>query len=95
MFDFDTAPNGNPATDAVPDHHGAMYRMDATGDTRIVWDKRNPEEVDNARATFDRMRGKGYLAYAVDPANAEKGAQLTAFDPGAEKIIFAPAHRGG
>lgn len=85
----------DPLTDKVPEHHGRFYTLDATGDTRITWDKRNPEEVDNARATFDRMRGKGYLAYAVNPEDATKGAQLTAFDPSAEKVIFAPAHRGG
>lgn len=81
--------------DIVPENHGCFYMLDSTGDTRITWDRRDADEVANAQATFDKMRGKGFLAYSVNPTDATKGAILTTFDPAAEKIIFAPAHRGG
>lgn len=85
----------NAEIEPVPEGHGRLYVMDKTGDTRVTWDRRNPEEVANAKRTFDELRGKGYLAYSVSPADGSKGQQLHAFDPDAEKIILAPQMRGG
>ena len=64
------------------------------GDTKLVWDANNRDERDNAKRTFDDLRGKGYLAFTVK-GNGEKGEMITAFDPYAEKLIMTPPMRGG
>lgn len=71
-----------------------MSILDATGDTKLIWSPSNPDEVENARRTFNDLKAKGYLAYSVS-ADGSKGSVLTAFDPNAEKIILSPPVRGG
>jgi hypothetical protein len=68
--------------------------MDRTGDTKIIWDKDKPDEVETAKDTFKKLKGKGYLAYSVKEKGA-KGEVIHEFDPDAEKIILAPQMRGG
>lgn len=74
--------------------NGIMKVMDGSGDQHIMWDSQRPAEVDAARASFKALRDKGYNAYAVQ--NGERvGIPIREFDPNAEKIIMAPAMRGG
>lgn len=68
--------------------------MDGSGDTKIIWDSDQPEEVKVARETFKKLRKKGYNAYSVRRLG-EKGEVVTEFDPDAEKIILAPPMSGG
>lgn len=68
--------------------------LDRTGDTKLIWSKENEDEVDAARETFKRLRKKGYLAYKVK-RDGEKGEQIHEFDADAERIILAPAMKGG
>jgi hypothetical protein len=72
-----------------------MAVMGKDGDTKLLWDRRNPDEVENARRSFDDLRKKGYLAFRVTGTDGEKGEQMTAFDPEAERMIMIPAMRGG
>lgn len=69
--------------------------MDRTGDTKIMWDPKNEDEVTVAKNTFADLRKKGYLAYRVSGEKGDKGEQLFEFDKNAEKIILAPPMRGG
>ena len=69
--------------------------MDLTGDTKHMWDKTKPVEVDAAREMFKSLRSKGYLAYKVFGEKGDKGETLTEFDPNAGAIIFSPALQGG
>ena len=80
--------------DAVLDSTRELVILDATGDTRIIWDPDKPDEVAHAKRTFNEFKGKGYLAYSVD-RKGEKGAVLREFDSNAEKMILAPATVGG
>lgn len=73
---------------------GEMAIMDITGDTKIMWDRNAPAEVETARASFDKLKAKGYLAYTVKK-NGDPGEQIHAFDPAAEKIIMSPPLVGG
>lgn len=74
---------------------GEMAVMDrGAGDLKVIWDPDNKVEVKAAREQFDKLRKAGHVAYAVD-AKGGKGKMLTEFDPEAEKIILAPALRGG
>ena len=65
------------------------------GDYKVIWDRTKPDEVAAARKQFGAWRDAGYMAYSVSGKNAERGMVLSEFDADAEKIIFAPALRGG
>lgn len=69
--------------------------MDHTGDTKIIWDKNQPDEVDNARETFNRLKKKGYLAFKVEGKDGTKGEVVREFDPNAERMILSPPVVGG
>lgn len=73
---------------------GELSVLDRTGDTKIMWDSAQDAEVDAARATFDDLKKKGYLAYSVNK-KGDKGEVMKKFDPDAERIIMAPAMVGG
>lgn len=73
---------------------GELCVMDQTGDTKTIWDKSNPDEVEVARATFQKLKKKGYVAYSVKK-DGEKGAVVSEFDPDAEKLIMSPPLAGG
>lgn len=74
---------------------GEMAIMDRkAGDLKIIWDPNKKDEVKAAKAQFDQLVGKGYMAYAVD-AKGKKGEQVSEFDKTTEKLILAPAMRGG
>lgn len=76
------------------DGRGCMAEMGAPGDTKVIWDKNNKAEVDAARASFDSLRGKGYLAYTVKK-DGTPDQQIHAFDANAERIILSPPLQGG
>jgi hypothetical protein len=70
--------------------------MNQEGDTKLIWNRSNTDEVENARATFDRLtKNLKYAAYSVKGKDGEKGEVLREFDPNAERIIFAPPMIGG
>lgn len=71
-----------------------MAIMGIAGDTKVMWDSANEDEVENARRTFKDLRKKGYLAYKVTK-NGDKAEMLTEFDPKAERIILSPPLAGG
>jgi hypothetical protein len=79
----------------VPAGRGAMAVMGVQGDTKYIWDKTKPVEVEAARAQFNTFREQGYLAFKVTGKNGDKGEQITEFDPNMDAIIFAPQMRGG
>ena len=72
-----------------------MHTLDHTGDQKVMWDSSAPDEVDAARATFDSLKKKGYLAYRAEGKKGEKGEQIRTFDPDAERIILVKPHQGG
>lgn len=71
-----------------------MAVMDRTGDTKTIWDADNPDEIEVARDTFDKLRKKGYLIYRVNKMG-NKGEQMLSFDAKAEKMIAVPPVVGG
>jgi hypothetical protein len=82
---------------SVQTEQGMLCIMDSTGDTRIMWDPRNADEVDIAKAAFKKAKDKGMVAYAVDQTTGEKvdGEVIREFDPARGKIIMAPQLVGG
>jgi hypothetical protein len=77
-----------------PINMGEMCVMDESGDTKIIWDSKNADEVDNAREQFNRLLKKGFIAYTV-AKNGKQGEIIREFDPEAEKIILSPPMAGG
>ena len=74
---------------------GMLRCIDETGDTKVLWNRSNPDEVEAARETFNRLKKKGYLAYNVVGKEGAKGEVLAEFDPTAERLIMAPRMVGG
>lgn len=75
-------------------NQGIMATMNSSGDLKTIWDRDRADEVGAARAQFNSMRAKGYMAYKVN-RKGEKGEVIDTFDPNAETIILAPPLRGG
>lgn len=76
---------------------GVLAVIDRTaGDQQIGWDANNPDEIEQAQATFDSLtKGKGYMAYKVTKEGTKTGSQITKFDPKLERIILVPPMQGG
>ena len=83
-------------SDKWPQEEGkiAIAIMGSAGDTKKIWDKNNPDEVEDAKESFKRLRKKGYLAFHVNK-KGDKGEQMTEFDPDAERMIMVPPMQGG
>jgi hypothetical protein len=79
----------------VPEGHGLMHTLDKSGDVRQMWDKDNDDEVAAARAQFDDLTSKGYLAYVAEGKDGHQGRQIRKFDPKAERIILVRQLVGG
>lgn len=76
-------------------HTGTLHTLDRTGDTRVMWDKGNADEVTAARRTFDDLKKKGYLAYRAVGKKGDRGEVIREFDPAAERIIMTKQLVGG
>lgn len=74
---------------------GIIHTLDKTGDTRLIWDRNNEDEVDAARRLFNDLRSKHYTAYRAEGKEGSKGEVIRSFDPEAERIIMAPRLVGG
>lgn len=70
--------------DLVPEH------MRKAGDTKVIWDPDNDDEVDAAEAQFDSLIDKGFKAFKVKK-DGDKGTQIKKFKPDLGKIIMVPA----
>ena len=68
---------------------------DISGDTRIMWDPRNEDEVAAARAAFNAAKKKKMLAYTVDQEGGKTGTVIREFDPQLGKIIMTRQLQGG
>ena len=68
--------------------------IDTTGDTKVIWDANNADEVEAARATFEKLTKKGYKAFSVKDNGKEKDL-IKSFDASLEKIILVPPIVGG
>lgn len=79
----------------VPPGHGLMSTLDKSGDSRVMWDKNNKDEVDAARAQFDTLRKAGYAAYKAEGKDGHQGEIMRKFDPDAERIILVKQLVGG
>lgn len=70
---------------------GELAVMGREGDTKIIWDTDNEDEVESAERSFDDLIDKHFVAFAVG-ARGKKGEQIKEFDPDAGK--WYRIHRG-
>jgi hypothetical protein len=71
-----------------------MRVMGIDGDTKLIWESDNCEEVEAAKDTFNKLTKKGYKAFAVKKGGSQ-GEMIDKFDPDMEKIILAAPISGG
>ena len=70
-----------------------LKALDETGDTELTWDPDKADEVDAARAMWNRLVGeKKYLAYRID---GKERTKIREFHPKATKIVLTPQLVGG
>lgn len=81
-------------TATAPEKH-LLSITDATGDTRIMWNPNDTDEVDTAKAAFDAAKKKGMLAYAVNNDGGRTGEVIREFDKDRGKIIMVRQTQGG
>lgn len=80
---------------------GTISTMGPEGDTKLMWDSADPDQVAAAEAHFNALArprskgGKGYLAYKAQGTEGARGEQIRTFDPSAERIIMVPQSAGG
>lgn len=72
-----------------------MAVMDLTGDTKIIWDPENDDEVENAERMFNEfVKEKKFAAFSVGK-KGKKDEQIKKFDPEIDKMILVPPICGG
>jgi hypothetical protein len=72
-----------------------MHVLDSGGDTKIMWNADNPDEVAAAKAHFKSLRDRHYLAFKAEGREGTRGSQIDHFDPDLERIIMVPRSVGG
>ena len=73
---------------------GELRCLSKLGDTKVVWDPDNEDEVESAEREFDILIERGFFAYSVNK-RGEKGRLIKKFNPKAGKIIMIPKLVGG
>jgi len=71
-----------------------MRIMGTLGDTKVIWDTENEDEVEAAEDQFDALKEKGFKAYAVKK-DGKPGKEIKKFDSEAGMIIMVPKIAGG
>jgi hypothetical protein len=65
-----------------------------SGDDRFTWDRRDLDQIKQARDKFYDLLKKGYLAFGVN-TKGQKHSKMGRFDPDAEEVIFVAPVVGG
>lgn len=76
-------------------YDGVIETPDKTGDTKIMWDRRNPDEVAMARAAFDTAMTRRAMVYKAEGKEGTRGEQIREFDETAERLVVVPQIVGG
>lgn len=74
---------------------GCLEIIDQTGDTKIMWDKNNPDEVAMAKAAFDQAKKKKMSVFEAVGKKGEAGDRVDEWDPSIERLIAVPQMAGG
>jgi len=70
-----------------------MRILDESGDSRVIWDSRDPKQVADAATLFEEYLKKGWRAYAVDQHGVQ-GKRIRRFNAATEEIFFDESELG-
>lgn len=79
----------------VPEGKSIIHTLDKSGDTRLIWDRSNQDEISAARKMFNELTAKQFVAYKAEGKEGKKGEVIRTFDESAERIIMVPRMVGG
>jgi hypothetical protein len=71
-------------------HRCFRFLTPKDGDKRIVWDSRDMDQIEDAKAMFDECVVKGLVPYRVGMDGKATAEVMDEFDGCAEEIIFLP-----
>jgi len=71
-----------------------MQWLSEKGDTKLIFDPDNKDEVKAAEAQFDDLIAKGFTAYEVEK-DGNQGKKMKSFKAKAGRIILVPKLKGG
>ena len=72
----------------APAENQLIYRvLSKNGDDRLVWDRRDPDQVAEAKIKFQEYMDKGYKAF-VCRRDGSKGSQIESFDALLQEVIM-------
>jgi len=75
---------------------GEFSILGRKGDTRVIWDRNNTDEVEAARRQFNFLvKEKKAAAFEVLKGGEKGTKRYYEFDPNAEKMIIVPQMGGG
>jgi len=68
-----------------------MFRIlnQIDGDKRLVWNRMNMADINEAEKMFNSFIGEGMVAHRIG-GDGKPGVKIENFDPTAEEIIFIP-----
>ena len=73
---------------------GVFRILSQNGDDRVIWDRRNKNQVKEAFLKFKELMKKGYTAY-VTRNDGSKGHRIDEFNPALEEIILGAPRGNG
>jgi hypothetical protein len=74
---------------------GELRIMGKKGDVKVIWDKKNEDEVEAAEEQFNRLvKEKDFNAFKVNK-DGNKGRSVKTFNPDEERYIMVPQLQGG
>jgi hypothetical protein len=73
---------------------GELRIMGKVGDTKIIFDKDNEDEVEAAREQFDNLLEKGFKAFKVKK-DGKNGRNVKTFNEDESMYILIPPIVGG
>lgn len=74
---------------------GELRVLGKEGDTKVIWDPKNEDEVEAAEAQFNSLTKKGFTAYEVGVSGRKTSRKVAEFDPDMGKVIMVPKIAGG
>lgn len=71
-------------------HRCFRFLTPKDGDKRIVWDSRDMDQIEDAKAMFDECVAKGLVPYRIGLDGKQTSEVMDEFDCEAEEVLFLP-----
>lgn len=72
-----------------------MSVLNGEGDSKVIWDPSNDDEVEAAKCQFDILINKNFSIFKVGKDHEQTGGALKKFPKKAGKLIAIPKIVGG